>query len=158
MPIPKEGSKAPAFSLPDQDGKVRALSGYKGKWLVLYFYPKDDTPGCTIEAQVLGDSITKFRKLGAEVIGVSADTVASHKKFCDKFSIPFPLIADEGKELVKAYGVWGKKQMMGREYMGIRRTTFVIDPSGKVARVYENVKPAVHAGELLEDLPFLQKQ
>ncbi len=150
--MPKEGTKAPSFSLPDQDGVTRSLSDYKGKRLVLYFYPKDDTPGCTIEAQVLGDSIKKFKKLGAEVIGVSADSVKSHKKFCDKFSIPFPLLSDEEKKMVNAYGVWGEKQMMGRKYMGIKRTTFVIDSNGKIQKVFENVKPPKHAEELLEYL------
>ncbi|MBP9816468.1 MAG: thioredoxin-dependent thiol peroxidase [Candidatus Pacebacteria bacterium] len=150
--MPKEGHKAPGFSLPDQDGTVRSLSDYIGKRLVLYFYPKDDTPGCTIEAQVLGDSIKKFQKLGTEVIGVSADSVKSHKKFCDKFSIPFPLLSDEEKKMVNAYGVWGEKQMMGRKYMGIRRTTFVIGPQGKIIKIFENVKPPKHAEELLEYL------
>ncbi len=147
-----EGQKAPHFSLPDQDGVTRSLSDYKGKRLVLYFYPKDNTLGCTIEAQVLGDSIKKFKRLGAEIIGVSADSVKSHKRFCDKFSIPFPLLSDEDKQMVKAYGVWGEKKMMGRTYMGIRRTTFVIGENGKILKIFEKVKPPGHAEELLKYL------
>jgi len=143
------GSKAPAFSLPDQDGVVRSLTDFAGKYLVLYFYPKDDTPGCTIEAQVLGDSLPQFKKLNAEVVGVSADSVKSHKKFCDKMGIPFPLLSDEGKEMLSAYEVWQEKNMMGRKYMGIVRTTYVIDPKGVIVNVFENVKPPKHAKEVL---------
>lgn len=149
------GSTAPAFSLPDQDGTVRSLSDYAGKNLVLYFYPKDDTPGCTIEAQVLGDALPRFEKLATAVIGVSADSVKSHKKFCDKLGIPFPLLSDEGKEMLTAYGVWREKSMMGKRYMGIVRTTYLIGPDGTVLKAYENVKPAGHAEEVLRDIEAL---
>ena len=148
----KTGDAAPAFMLPDQEGKKHSLSDYKGKWVLVYFYPKDDTPGCTTEACTLRDNLPKFGKMKAQVLGVSADSVASHGKFAQKFKLTFPLLADEQKEVVQAYGVWGKKQFMGREYMGINRSSFLIDPKGKIAKVYEKVKPDVHAEAVLSDL------
>ena len=153
--MPKAGNKAPAFDLPDQDGKQHKLSDYEGQWVLLYFYPKDDTPGCTVEACTLRDNLPKFGKLKAQVFGASPDSVASHKKFAGKFTLPFPLLADEEKKLVQAYGVWGKKQFMGKEYLGVFRTSFLIDPKGKIAKVYEKVKPEVHAAEVLNDLKVL---
>ena len=145
------GTKAPAFSLPDQNGKVHQLSDYKGKWVLLYFYPKDDTPGCTKEACSLRDNYAAFEKMGTIVLGVSTDSVKSHKKFEEKYGLPFPLLADEEKKVVEAYEVWGKKKFMGREYMGTNRVSFLIDPTGKISKVYETVKPAEHAEEVLSD-------
>lgn len=153
---PKEGSVAPSFSLFDQDGKKRALKDYRGKWVLLYFYPKDNTPGCTKQACVLRDAEPDFKKVKAVVLGVSADSVASHKKYGEKFSLPFPLLADADKKVVKAYGAWGKKKFMGREYDGIFRTSFLIDPRGKITKVYEKVKTEVHAGQVLADLEKLR--
>jgi thioredoxin-dependent peroxiredoxin len=150
--MPKVGDTAPEFSLPDQDGTMHALSEYRGKWVLLYFYPKDDTPGCTKEACAIRDNQSQFNDQGTVVLGVSVDSVASHRKFADKYGLPFTLLADEGKKVVEAYGVWGKKQFAGREYMGTSRTSFLIDPAGKVAKVYEAVKPEPHASEVLSDL------
>ena len=151
----KAGSKAPAFSLPDQDGKMHALKDYAGKWVLLYFYPKDDTPGCTIEACTLRDNFPKFKKLKVTVLGVSVDSAKSHGKFAKKYDLPFTLLSDEDKKLVNAYGVWGKKKFMGREYMGTLRWSFLINPEGKIAKIYEGVKPAQHAEEVLQDLRVL---
>lgn len=146
------GDKAPAFSLPDQDGTVHTLAESKGKWTLLYFYPKDATPGCTVEAQAIRDSWPDFTGSDITVYGISADSVASHKKFAEKQNLPFTLLADEQKEMVNAYGVWGKKKMMGREYDGIFRTSFLIAPGGTIAKIYESVKPSEHAAEVLRDM------
>lgn len=148
----KQGSPAPDFTLPDQDGVFRSLSDYEGGWVLVYFYPKDDTPGCTKEACMIRDAFPDFGKLGATVLGVSIDSIKSHKKFVEKYGLPFTLLADEKKEVVRAYGVWGKKKMMGREYEGTLRTSFLIDPEGIVAKIYEDVKPEVHAAQVIEDL------
>ncbi|MDO8504087.1 MAG: thioredoxin-dependent thiol peroxidase [bacterium] len=148
----KPGQEALDFTLPDQNGKLRTLSEYTGSWVLLYFYPKDDTPGCTKEACVIRDSFAEFKKTGVEVLGVSVDSIASHKKFEEKYGLPFILLADENKEVVKKYGVWAPKKFMGREYFGTHRTSFLINPKGKIAKVYKNVKPEVHAKEVLEDL------
>lgn len=150
--MPAVGSRAPAFSLPDQDGVMHTLDEVKGKWALLYFYPKDATPGCTVEAQTLRDAFPDFGSLDAVVFGISADSVASHKKFAEKHNLPFTLLADTEKKMVQAYGVWGKKKMMGREYDGIFRTSFLIAPDGTIAHIYENVKPAEHAAEVLADI------
>jgi peroxiredoxin Q/BCP len=152
MTIPSVGQRAPEFSLLDQDGVVHALSEFKGKWVLLYFYPKDNTPGCTIEACTIRDQFKDFQKIDAVVLGVSTDSVKSHKKFADGFNLPFTLLADEHKEVVGKYGVFGEKKMMGRTYMGTRRTSFLIEPSGKIAKVYEKVKPEMHAAQVLADL------
>lgn len=149
------GKTAPAWTLPDQVGEIHSLSDYQGSWVVLYFYPKDDTPGCTKEACLFRDNLPKFKKLKAQIFGVSADSVKKHAKFAEKFELPFTLLADEDKKVVEAYGVWGKKKFMGREYLGIFRTSFLIDPKGKIAKIYENVKPEVHAEEVLADLKTL---
>lgn len=151
----KVGAKAPAFHLPDQKGQLHALKDYAGQWVLLYFYPKDDTPGCTVEACTLRDNFPKFKKLKAVVLGVSVDPVKKHAKFAEKYELPFTLLADEKKEVVEAYGVWGKKKFMGREYMGTKRWSFLIDPEGKIAKIYEDVKPANHAEEVLADLKEL---
>lgn len=143
---------APDFTLPDQDGKEHTLSSYRGKWVLVYFYPKDDTPGCTKEACSIRDADPDLSTLGAVVLGISADTVQSHKKFAQKYDLQFPLLADPEHRAIDLYGVWGKKKMMGREYDGIFRTSFLIDPEGKIAKVYENVRPEVHASEVLTDL------
>lgn len=150
-----EASQAPDFALKDQSGKEHRLSDYQGKWVLVYFYPRDDTPGCTTEACGIRDQWAQFGKLKAQVFGVSADSVASHQKFAQKFKLPFPLLADEEKKMVKAYGVWGQKQFMGKSYLGIHRTSFLIDPKGRIAKVYEKVKPDLHAEEVLKDLADL---
>lgn len=157
MTMPTEGQQAPDFTLPDQDGVEHTLSSYKGKWVLLYFYPKDNTPGCTIEACTIRDQFKDFKKIDAVVLGVSTDSVKSHKKFADGFNLPFTLLADENKEVVGKYGVFGEKKMMGRTYMGVRRSSFLISPAGKVAKVYEKVKPEKHADEVLADLAQLSK-
>jgi thioredoxin-dependent peroxiredoxin len=143
------GDKAPDFKTTNQDGEKVALSDFKGQKVVLYFYPKDDTPGCTKEACSFRDGWSKFRRKKIAVLGVSADDERSHKKFVDKFSLPFPLLADTDKKIVKDYGAWGEKNMYGRKYMGIRRVTYLIDEKGKVAAVWPKVKPEGHADELL---------
>ncbi len=152
MSIPAIGSTAPAFSLPDQGGKEHALADYRGKWVLLYFYPKDDTPGCTIEACTIRDQFKDFQQIGAIVLGVSTDSVASHKKFALAYELPFTLLADVNKEVVGAYGVFGEKKFMGRTYMGTMRTSFLIDPEGNIAKVYEKVKPELHAAQVIADL------
>lgn len=146
------GHPAPDFSLLDQDGVVHTLAEVHGKWTLLYFYPKDATPGCTIEAQTIRDSWPDFTGSNITVFGISADSVASHKKFAEKQGLPFTLLADENKEMVNAYGVWGKKKMMGKEYDGIFRTSFLVSPDGTIAKIYENVKPSEHAAEVLKDV------
>lgn len=150
--IPSVGTKAPTFSLKDQDGILRSLHDYAGSWLLVYFYPKDDTPGCTKEACAIRDADPDLSALGAHVVGISADTVESHKKFVEKYNLTFPLLADTSREVCENYGVWGKKKFMGSEYEGIMRTSFLVDPDGVIQKVYENVKPEVHAAEVLADL------
>src|SRR4051812_39372582 len=126
MKMPEVGKKAPEFKLPDQDGNEHALKEYRGKWVLLYFYPKDNTAGCTIEACTIRDQFKDFKKIGAVVLGVSIDSVASHKKFADAYELPFTLLADEHKEVVGLYGVFGEKKLYGRTYMGTMRTSFLI--------------------------------
>lgn len=140
---------APEFSLTDQDGKLHSLSYYKGKWIVLYFYPKDDTPGCTIEACSLRDARDDIVALGAEVIGVSADEISSHEKFKAKHTLNFTLLSDPDMNVIKAYGAWGKK-MFGKE--GILRRTFIINPEGVVVKVYGRVTPLGHGDQVVEEL------
>jgi peroxiredoxin Q/BCP len=152
MPLPKQNSSAPDFRLQDQDGKEHALSRHRGEWVLIYFYPKDDTTGCTKEACTIRDSFPDFRRLKVKVFGVSTDTAASHKKFADKYGLPFTLLADPDKTAVRTYGVWGKKKFMGREYEGTLRTSFLIDPDGNIAKIYEKVNPVTHAAQVLEDL------
>ena len=143
---------APDFTLKDQNGATHTLSSYRGRWVLLYFYAKDDTSGCTKEACGIRDALPDFAKLNAEVIGVSVDDAASHKKFAEKYSLPFTLLADEEKKVVKDYDVWQEKKFMGREYMGTVRTSLLIDPAGNITKIYENVKPEQHAEEVLADL------
>ena len=152
------GSTAPAYSLKDQHGNVQKLSDFAGRWLVLYFYPKDDTPGCTTEACGFRDFVSAFKKFNAAIIGVSTDTIPSHQAFAGKFSLPFTLLADTEKGMVHAYGVWGTKSMYGKEYQGVLRITFLIDPTGTIAKIYDNVNPATHAKEILNDLKKLSQE
>jgi len=142
-------AKAPDFNTTDQSGKKITLKDYRGKKVVLYFYPKDDTPGCTKEACALRDHFAEFKQLGVEVLGVSVDTEKSHKSFAEKFKLPFTLLADTNKKIVNAYGVWGEKSMYGRKYMGTNRVTYLIDESGRIAVVFPKVKPEEHAAEIL---------
>ncbi|MCE5300916.1 MAG: thioredoxin-dependent thiol peroxidase [Spirochaetia bacterium] len=144
----KKGSKAPDFCLKDASEKEVCLKDYKGKWVVLYFYPKDNTPGCTIEARDFSKELDGFESLDAQVLGVSADSCESHRKFITKQKLTITLLSDEKKETLKAYGVWGKKSVMGKQSMGVNRTTFLIDPQGKVARVWEKVSVNGHAAEV----------
>lgn len=153
----KAGIKAPSFKAPDQEGVVRSLKDYAGKWVILYFYPKDDTPGCTKEACGFRDGFAKYKRAGIEIIGVSVDSVKKHAKFVEKYSLPFTLLSDEDKKIVEAYGVWGMKKFMGREYMGTNRVSYLINPEGKIAKVYDQVKPDEHADEVLADVKLLNK-
>jgi peroxiredoxin Q/BCP len=148
----KVGQKAPDFTLPDESGQKVKLSDYKGKKVVLYFYPKDDTPGCTTEACNFRDGFDEIQARGAVVLGVSADSVESHKKFKKKFELNFPLLADPDKKMIENYGVWKEKSMYGKKYMGIERTTFVIDAQGKVSHIFPKVKVADHFDEVVEAL------
>ncbi len=154
MPI-SVGVPAPDFTLPDESNVVRRLSDFRGRPVVLYFYPKDDTPGCTTEACNFRDDYSAYIEADVILLGVSADTPKSHAKFKKKYGLPFPLLADEGHVVCDKYQVWGLKKFMGREYEGILRTTFLIDASGKIARVFENVKPSEHSTEVLEALKAL---
>jgi peroxiredoxin Q/BCP len=146
------GAKAPSFSAPDQTGKMVSLSDFAGKTVILYFYPKDDTPGCTTQACSFRDSHAAFKKQGSVVLGVSPDNGKSHVKFIEKFSLPFPLLSDADHKIAEAYGVWVEKSMYGRKYMGMERSTFVIDPAGKLRAIYRKVKPAEHIAEVLAGL------
>lgn len=148
---------APDFSLPDQDGKVHSLKDYAGKWLVVYFYPKDDTPGCTKEACNFRDARDAIAEMGkAKVVGISKDSVRSHKKFVGKYGLNFTLLSDPDHKVIEAFGAWKLKKFMGREYMGIMRNTYIINPDGKIVKKYESVKPETHAGELIADLRGFQ--
>ncbi len=150
------GKYAPDFSLKDQYGKSHSLKDYHGQVILLYFYPKDMTPGCTIEAEGFRDNFDELKKLGVVVLGVSADSEASHKKFCDKHKLNFPLLSDEKKKILKKYGVWVKKSMYGKEYMGISRESFLIGKDGKIIKHYQKVNPDNHPGEVLEDVKGLK--
>jgi len=151
------GKKAPAFTLLDQGGVKVALKDFKGQWVLLYFYPKDDTPGCTKEACAIADNFPTFEKLDAVVLGVSTDTPQSHKKFAQKYKLPFRLLADTEKKVVEKYGVWGEKSMYGRKYMGTMRMSFLVDPDGVIRKIYHKVKPDSHAQEVITDLRELKK-
>ncbi|RUO92626.1 thioredoxin-dependent thiol peroxidase [Corallococcus sp. AB018] len=152
MPMPQAGDKAPGFSLPDQSGATVSLSQFKGRHVVLYFYPKDATPGCTTEACDFRDEHSALVKAGAVVLGVSPDSVASHQKFATKQGLPFSLLADPDHALADAYGVWGEKSLYGRKFMGLIRATFLIGPDAKVVRVWPKVKVAGHVAEVLATL------
>lgn len=148
----KPGTKAPAFSLPADDGSTMALKDLKGQRVVLYFYPKDDTAGCTVEACEFRDTWAAVRRTGAVVLGVSPDDLSAHRKFKARYRLPFRLLADIDHAVARAYGVWGEKSMYGRKYLGIHRTTFIIDASGRIAHVFEKVRPRGHAAQVLEAL------
>jgi peroxiredoxin Q/BCP len=148
--MPKEGAAAPSFAAKDANGETVRLKDLRGQKVVLYFYPKDDTPGCTKEACAFRDAFADFKKRDIKVLGVSVDSEASHKKFSTKYKLPFTLLADPGHAIADAYGVYGEKKFMGRTYMGVKRITFLIDEKGKVKKVFEKVKPEEHAREVLE--------
>lgn len=151
-PMVQPGTPAPPFSLQSDAGEQVRLKDLKGKKVVLYFYPKDDTSGCTVEACEFRDSWAAVKRAGAVVLGVSPDTIGAHQKFKRKYDLPFPLLADPDHAVAERYGVWGEKSMYGRKYFGINRTTFVIDAAGKVTHLFEKVKPKGHAGQVLEAL------
>lgn len=150
-------SIAPDFILPDQDGVEHSLSQYRGQSVLLYFYPKDDTPGCTKEACSIRDAFPHFDALNIKVLGVSIDPPESHKKFAEKYKLPFTLLSDTHKKVVTRYGVWGEKKFMGREYDGTIRSSFLIDPTGTIEKIYTDVKPDKHAEEVLRDLKRLEE-
>jgi len=150
--IIQSGQKAPDFSLPDETGKEHRLSDYLGKPVVLYFYPKDDTSGCTTEACNFRDDYSQYDDAGVVILGVSPDDAKSHLKFKSKYHLPFTLLADVDHKVCELYGVWGRKKMMGREYDGVFRTTFLISETGKILKVFEKVKPAEHSQEVIEAL------
>lgn len=143
---------APDFTLRDQDEKIHSLHEYRGKWVLIYFYPKDDTPGCTKEACSIRDNFSSLQKENLTILGVSTDSSKSHKKFASKYHLPFPLLADEQKQVVSLYDVWKKKKFMGREYMGTMRTSFLLDPYGIIKKVYTDVKPQAHVQEIIHDM------
>ena len=151
----KVGDPAPDFVLKDENGHKHSLSAYQGQPVVLYFYPKDDTPGCTTEACNFRDDYSIYEDVDVAILGVSADDEVSHMAFKKKFDLPFPLLADVEKEVVNLYGVWGKKKMYGREYDGIHRTTFLIDSDGNIAKIFERVKPSIHSEEVLNAIESL---
>jgi len=148
----REGDKAPEFIALDQDGEKVSLSDLRGKYVVLYFYPRDDTPGCTKEACAFRDDFAAFKKKGAVVLGVSTDSEKSHAKFITKYRLPFTLLSDEDKKIVQAYGVWGPKQFMGMKFTGTHRITFLVGPDGRIKKIWPKVKPAEHAQEVLAAL------
>jgi peroxiredoxin Q/BCP len=148
----KEGDKAPEFTAPTNGGGTVSLSDYKGKNVILYFYPKDDTPGCAKEACAFRDDFAEFKEQGAVILGVSTDPVKKHDKFVEKYKLPFTLLADEDKKIADAYGAWGQKTFMGVRYTGTHRVTFLIGPDGRIKKIWTAVKPAAHAKEILEAL------
>lgn len=150
MSLLEVGAKAPIFSTFDQNGKRVSSSDFEGKKIVLYFYPKDNTPGCTKEACAFRDQITQFQELNIVVIGVSIDSIKSHKSFSDKYQLPFTLLSDTDKDIVTNYGVWGEKTMYGKKYFGINRVTYLIDEQGVISAVFPKVKPETHAEEILK--------
>ena len=152
----KVNTKAPDFSLLSTNGEKQKLKNLIGKYVVIYFYPKDDTPGCTVETNDFNKLLPKFKKLNCEIFGISKDTIKSHDKFREKFKIKFDLLSDEEKKVLKKYKVWGKKKFMGREFMGIIRSTFLIDKKGKIIKIWNDVKVKDHAKEVLETLKSLK--
>lgn len=152
----ESGYPAPEFNLPDQSGKEHKLSNYKGKWVVLYFYPKDMTPGCTLEACSFRDAFPRFEELDAKILGISKDGIKKHQKFIEKYQLPFTLLSDEMGEVCEKFGVWKEKSMYGKTFLGILRSTFLINPSGEIAKVYPKVKVKDHAEEILKDLDALR--
>lgn len=152
MTVLKEGDTAPDFTLPADGGKTISLKDYKGKKLVLYFYPKDDTSGCTKEACAFEANLAKFSASGATILGVSKDSVKRHEKFKEKYNLTLPLLSDENSDMCERYGVWKKKSMYGREYMGIERTTFLIDEKGKIEKIWHKVKVDGHVDDVLSSV------
>lgn len=148
--------KAHDFNLPDQNGKMHSLSDYTGKWLVLYFYPKDGTPGCTLEACAFRDASTDFKNIGAEIVGISKDSVTSHKKFEEKHSLTFPILSDESHTVIEAYDSWNPKKFWGKEFLGVERNTFLINPEGEIVKEYKNVNPLTHTAEIISDIKQFQ--
>ena len=153
----KENTKAPPFTISSTRNEKYSLKDSLGKYVVIYFYPKDDTPGCTIETNDFNKLLPKFKKLNCDVFGISKDSLKSHKKFREKYKIKFELLSDENLKILKKYKVWGKKKFMGREFMGILRTTFLIDPKGKILKIWENVKVKDHAKDVLDILNSFTK-
>lgn len=151
----KQGLKAPLFTLSDQHGKKHSLSDYMGKWIILYFYPKDMTPGCTVEACNFRDEFPNFQNLNTIILGISKDSVERHAKFAEKYNLTFPLLSDADGKVCDTFGVWKEKSRYGRTFLGINRSTFLIDPQGKIARIYPKVNVKEHAAELLNDLQTL---
>lgn len=149
--------KAPYFELEDQSGTIRKLTDYKGKWVLVYFYPKDDTPGCTTEACGLRDNHDELERLGVQVLGISKDSVKSHDKFAKKYDLNFPILSDESTDTIKAFGAWGVKSFMGRKFEGINRKSYLIDPNGEIRKEYDKVNPTKHATEIIEDVKEFQK-
>ena len=154
----KENTKAPDFKLPSTSNKDYSLKDSKGNYVIIYFYPKDDTPGCTTETNDFNKLLPKFKKLNCEILGISKDNLNSHEKFKNKYKIKFDLLADEEKKVLKKYKVWAKKKFMGREFLGIVRTTFLIDKKGKILNIWNNVKVNGHAQEVLETLENISKK
>tara|TARA_Y100000996_G_scaffold310773_1_gene247230 strand:+ start:26 stop:496 length:471 start_codon:yes stop_codon:yes gene_type:complete len=154
----KENTKAPDFKLPSTSKKDYSLKDSIGKYVIIYFYPKDDTPGCTTETNDFNKLLPKFKKLNCEILGISKDNLNSHEKFKNKYKIKFDLLADEEKKVLKKYKVWAKKKFMGREFLGIVRTTFLIDKKGKILKIWNNVKVNGHAREVLETLENISKK
>jgi len=150
------GKPAPAFTLPDETGKLHSLADYRGKTVVLYFYPADDTPGCTMEACHFRDDYKKYGAAGAVILGVSPDDEVSHHKFKKKYKLPYPLLADKGHKVCEVYGVWAEKSTFGKHYMGVVRSTFILDPLGRLASVFEKVKVPDHSREVLSTLKELK--
>ena len=142
--------KAPNFSLPDQTGKIHKLSDYRGKWVLVYFYPKDDTLGCTKEACSFRDMSSDFKKKDIFILGISKDSVESHQKFATKFNLNFPILSDESKEVIKAYNSWGKKKFIGKEFEGTLRNSYLVNPKGEIVKTYERVNPLSHTKKVLE--------
>lgn len=149
MVMAEVGAPAPEFTLKDQDGREVSLASLKGRWAVVYFYPKDDTPGCTREACNFRDNHAAIEAAGAVVLGISGDTAQAHQRFAAKYGLPFRLLVDEGNEVARAFGAWGTKNMYGKKYEGVIRSTFVIDPEGRIAKVWPKVKPDAHGAEVL---------
>lgn len=152
-----EGKKAPAIKLSDDQGQILSLKDFIGSYVLVYFYPKDSTPGCTTEACSFKDHMNQLKKLGVQVLGISCDSVASHQKFKEKYKLNFPLLADVEKEVAQSYGVWVEKSMYGKKYMGIQRDSFLIDPKGLIIKHYVKVKPAEHVANVISDVKEFQK-
>ncbi len=153
----KEGDTAPAFDLPDQNGKRHKLEDYRGKWVVLYFYPKDMTPGCTVEACNFRDSFSAFSDLDVVILGVSKDSIETHADFSKMYELPFPILSDLNSTVCENYGVWKERSTSGKKFMGINRSTFIIDPTGKIAKIYDKVDVKEHAQELLDEIRNLRE-